>query len=159
LNRSIVGYLIGLAFAVYWLWVGAGAVGGVDGKVIFAGGSLVLLAILWRIWSRRKQWTTAGRFRVAWYLAAVAGEIIAMNLALLILPKSFFAGYQAPIIGTIVGVHFVGLWMATSARRFLYLSGGMTALNLLAFVIPPGHGPAILSGLGSSAAIAIAVAA
>ena len=134
------------------------AVGGTAGTTIFAAGSLVLLGVLWRVWINRYR-GTPGPFRLGWYLTALGGEIVAMNVAALILPKSYFAIYQAPVIGTIVGLHFIGVWLATDLRRFLYLSIGMTAINLAALALPANRSPAMLAGFGSSASIAAAVSA
>lgn len=159
MNPGLIGYLIGLAFAVFWLRIGAAAVGGPEGTAILIVGSVLLVAALWRIWQNRYRRTEGARFRLAWYLLAVGGEVVAMNAAVLALPKPFLDAYQWPVIGTIVGLHFVGLWAATRMRRFLYLSVAMTAINLAAFALPPGSGPGMLAGLGSAAALAITVAA
>lgn len=159
MSPVLLGYLIGIAFAAYWLRLGSAAVGGPAGTAILVGGSVLLLAALWRVWRGRLQPIPGARFRPAWYLIAVAGEIVAINVALLNLPKAFLAAYQAPVIGAIVGLHFIGLWLATNMRRFLYLSSGMVATNLAALALPANHGPAMLAGLGSAAMLAIAVAA
>ena len=159
MNPGLVGYLIGLAFAVYWLRVGSIAVGQPYGVIIFVCGSIAMLAALWRIWTNRNQAVPGARFHLGWYLLALGGEIVAFNVALLVLPPDFLATYQAPVIGAIVGLHFIGVWLATDMRRFLYLSGVMTAINLVALLLPVGHGPAILAGLGSAAVLAATVAA
>ena len=159
MNPAVVGYLIVIGFAVYWLRVGSAAVGGGEGTAILAIGSVILLGALWRVWTNRYRRSPRQRFQLGWFLLAVAGEVAALNLAVNLLPKAFLASYQAPVIGTIVGLHFIGLWAATRMPRFLWLCAGMTTLNLAAFALPPDGSPAILAGLGSAAALTIAMAA
>jgi ABC-type iron transport system FetAB permease component len=159
LRGGIIGYLIGLAFAFYWLNVGTAAVGGTAGSIIFVFGGLVLLAALWRVGANRDRPTSSGRFVWGWYVAAVIAEIIALNVVVLTLSKSYRVAYQAPVIGTIVGLHFIGLWLATRMPRFLSLSATMTALNLVALALPATHAPAVLAGLGSASLLAVTVAA
>ena len=121
MNPGLIGFLIALGFAVYWLHVGAAAVDRPEASIILLGGSIVVLAALWRVWAKRNNRIPGARWRLGWYLAALGGEIVALNVALLALPKDFLATYQAPVIGTIVGLHFAGDWLATDMRRFSYL--------------------------------------
>ena len=158
MNPGLIGYLIALAFAVYWLDVGASAVGGSTGTIVLIAGAIILLGALARVWLHRHRPTSLVRFSWGWYFVALGAEIVAMNVAILTLPKDFLAGYQAPVIGTIVGLHFIGLWLASRMPRFLTLSVAMTALNLAAFALPPNGAP-VLAGLGSAALLAGAVAA
>ena len=65
-----------------------------------------------------------------------------------------------PAIGVIVGLHFIGLWLAWRRQQFLWLTGAMVAINLVALLAPLSNsGRLMLSGFGSSASLFIGVIA
>lgn len=75
-------------------------------------------------------------FRSRYYIAAVALELIAMNVAAYVLPRHGLTGYLLTAVGIIVGLHFIGLWMATGMRRFLWIAGAMVVASALAALLP-----------------------
>jgi hypothetical protein len=59
-----------------------------------------------------------------------------MYVASFLLPR--FGGQQQvySAVGCIVGLHFIGLWLATRSRRFLWITAGMCSVSLLSMIIP-----------------------
>jgi hypothetical protein len=65
-----------------------------------------------------------------------------------------------PVVGIIVGLHFIGLWLAWRRDQFLWLTGAMVAINLAALAAPlTQDGQTMLSGFGSSVSLFVAVMA
>lgn len=147
----MTGRLIGLAFGLLWLFVGAAALGGITAVVIAVAGVLVFAGAAWRVRQRRQK---NRRFIRAYYLAAVAAEVIALVLAQRWLVAHGREDLLFPVVGVIVGAHFIGLWAAMRDRRFLWLTGAMLAVNAAALLIPMATGKRqMLSGFGSSLAL------
>jgi len=144
------GALIGLSFGLLWWLAGAGAVAGPPGTVLQVLGILVFAAT--GIWIfKRKQRSASVRPRWAYYVFAVIVEIVAITLAQAWLTARGLGQLLLPVVGVIVGLHFTGLWPAFARRRFLVLAGTMTAINLLALLLPLAPGTRLMvSGFGSS---------
>jgi hypothetical protein len=147
------GSLIGLTFGLLWWLVGAGAVAGPPGLVLLAFGVIIFAAT--GFWIVKHQPRLArSKPRWAYYVVAVIVEIVAITLAQAWLTASGLKPLIFPAVGVIVGVHFTGLWPAFSRRRFLVLAIVMTAINLLALLLPLEPGTRLmLSGFGSSASL------
>jgi hypothetical protein len=148
-----VGALVGLAFGLLWWLVGAGAIERplgtalqVAGLAIFAG------AAAWIV----RRAPSAGRRRPRWsyYIIAVVAEVAVIALAQAWLGARGLNALLFPVVGVIVGLHFIGLWLAFARRRFLALAATMVAINLLALLLPLGGDTRLaLSGFGSAAAL------
>lgn len=149
------GALIGLVFGLLWWWVGAGAVTGLAGTVLQIIGVLIFAATgIWIV----KRPVTPARHQPRWvyYVVAVVAEVVAIMLSQKWLTVHGFGQLIFPAVGVIVGLHFIGLWQAFARRRFLILSIVMTAVNLLALLLPLTPGARLLlSGFGSSASLLI----
>jgi hypothetical protein len=149
------GAIIGLGFALFWLWLGALALPAPWPVAVGIVGSAAVLAIL----IRQLGSSANGRARFARgrYLAAVALEFAALATLATFLARWGREDVLWPAAGIIIGLHFVGLWWASGQRRFLNLAAAMTAVNAVALLVPA---PAMLatSGLGSYLALAATVA-
>jgi predicted DNA repair protein MutK len=104
-------------------------------------GSALALAIalifLVRLW-RHEPPTASERppFIISVYVVAVFAELLGMYTAALLLPR-FGAQQQVyPAVGCIVGLHFIGLWLATRSPRFLHITAGMCLVSLLSMILP-----------------------
>lgn len=149
--------LIGLFFGFLWLLVGAAASGRAAIPVI-AGGALVFGLAGWRV--VRRGGRGGRRFHRGYYLAAVAFELAAIVGAQAWLAAHGRAFLLFPVVGVIVGLHFIGLWLAAEDRRFLWLSGALVAINAAALLGPLAPRVRIMmSGFGSSAALLASAAA
>lgn len=149
------GALIGLVFGLLWWWVGAGAVTGLATTVLQIIGVLIFTAT--GIWIVKRPVTPARRQpRWVYYVVAVVAEVVAIMLSQKWLTVRGLGQLIFPAVGVIVGLHFIGLWQAFARRRFLILSIVMTAVNLLALLLPlTPTSRLLLSGFGSSAALLI----
>ncbi|MDP1028541.1 hypothetical protein Q5H91_15060 [Sphingomonas sp. KR1UV-12] len=148
------GRAIGLAFAALWLFLGAVAL---PLPWRYLAGALGLAAILllgvraWRMNERR-----TGLFDMRRYRLSVALEFGAIALAGFLLDRVGLGGYLIPVVGIIVGLHFVGLWWAGGGPQYLRLAGIMTAIDAGALLLPPGsRAMQAAAGLGSAAALAM----
>lgn len=152
-----LGALIGLIFAMLWWFVGVGAMTGSAGTILQIFGIFVFTAT--GIWILRRKATLPGQKpRWNYYVVAVIAEVIAIMISQKWLNSRNLGQLLLPTVGLIVGLHFTGLWYAFARRRFLILSVVMTAVNLLALLLPltPGE-RLLLSGFGSSASLFVTV--
>lgn len=152
-----IGALIGLIFGLLWWWVGVDAVTGSAATILQILGIFIFAAT--GIWIVRRQ-ATPPRQKPRWnyYMAAVIAEVIAIMFSQTWLTARDLGHLLLPTVGLIVGLHFTGLWHAFARRRFLILAVVMTAINLLALLLPltPAE-RLLLSGFGSSASLLITV--
>jgi hypothetical protein len=136
LIRSI-SQLIGWSFGTFWALLGAFALPRPYNRTGCALALIIALIFLARLW-RYEPPTAAARplFRTRAYLIAVSAELLCIYMAALLLPR-FGAQQQVySAIGCIVGLHFIGLWLATRSRRFLRITAGMCFVSLLSILMP-----------------------
>lgn len=138
-NRPI-GNTIGLAFGGLWAVLGAQALPAAWQGPVLAGAAVITLALIIRLWRRRGSGGGAGGglFRRPGYIVAVILELAAIIAASNLLPRWGLKAWFIQVLGVIVGLHFIGLWQATRARRFLAIAAGMCAVSLAAMLLPPG---------------------
>jgi hypothetical protein len=106
--------------------------------------------------TRRQPDRQARPFIRAYYMCSVAAEVAAIIAAQLWLAAHAREDLLWPAVGVIVGLHFIGLWLASSDRRYLWLTGAMVALNLAALLLPVSTRERIMiSGFGSSACLLV----
>ena len=150
---AFTGRAIGLGFAILWLLLGASALPPAWGYATGAIGLAAIAALAWHAWRMHEPRT--GRFRMDRYWIAVVAEVAAIALAQLVLTRSGLVGYLLPVVGVLVGLHFLGLWWAGGGERYWRLAGVMTALDAAALLLPPGsRAMQAAAGLGSAAALA-----
>ena len=153
----MIASLIGLGFGWLWLLVGASAAGRSGTAILIAGSALIALAA-WRV--VRCGRVGDRRFDRKYYIAAVVLEIVAIMLAQAWLSARGESALLFPVVGIIVGLHFIGLWLAMRSSRFLWLSGALVAINLVALLVPLSPSQRVmLSGFGSAASLVAAVSA
>lgn len=150
---AFTGRAIGLGFAALWLILGAAALSQPWRYVVCASGLVTIAFLVWR--ARRMNEPKTGLFRMNRYRIAVTAEFGMIAVTQLLLAKLGLSAYLLPIVGVIVGLHFIGLWWAGGGSIYLGLAGTMTVLNGGALLLRPGS-PAMqaVAGLGSAAALA-----
>jgi hypothetical protein len=136
LRRSLPR-LIGWFFGTFWALLGSF---GVPRPYVRAGcvfAILMALIFIVRLW-RFEPATSAARplFRMPVYFIAVAAELLGMYTAALLLPRHGAEQQVYSVIGCIVGLHFIGLWLATRSRLFLRITVGMCFVSLLSMFLP-----------------------
>jgi hypothetical protein len=152
--------LIGLGFGLLWLSAGASAlqppfnwIAGGIGLALFAMAAA-------RLPRKVDAEQRTGPFNRKVFMLAVLFEVSAIVFAQAWLMAHGLGAYLLPVVGVLVGMHFVGLWLAWQRRSFLLLAAAMVAVNALAIVLPLQlRGRVALSGFGSAAALLISVAA
>ncbi len=136
-RAGIMGSAIGLFFGGVWSVLGARALSPGWPLPVAAAGIVLTAALIFRLW-RAPMRPGAGpaMFRSRYYIAAVALELIALNVAGNLLQRYGLASYLLTSVGIIVGLHFIGLWLATRMPRFLWIAGTMCAVSTLAAFLP-----------------------
>jgi hypothetical protein len=129
--------LIGWFFGTFWALLGAFALPHPYDSAGCALAVFIALIFLVRLW-RYEPPAGAARptFRMWVYLIAVAAELFGMYMAALILPRYGAQQLVYSTVGCIVGLHFIGLWLATRSTRFLHITAGMCCVSLLSMVVP-----------------------
>jgi hypothetical protein len=153
----VIAGLIGLGFAWLWLLVGSAAAAAAGLPIAIAGSALIAFTA-WRLVHRRRERTST--FVAKYYNAAVVGEVIAIIAAQSWLASHHHEALLFPVVGVIVGLHFIGLWLAMGSKRFLWLTAALVTVNMLALLLPLAQSERVmLSGFGSSASLLVSVAA
>jgi hypothetical protein len=152
------GSFVVFAFATWWLWVGASGLPMPWRAVAFAVGGALLLAVAWHVLRNLAAVGGSSRFDRRKFWITVAIEIAALNAAAWLLGLFDLLGYLFPAIGSVVALHFIGLWWASRDVRFITLTWTMLAVNVIACFFAPGRAAMLaISGLGSSAALSLAM--
>ena len=165
LEASAIGAMVGVAFGCAWGLAGAAALRS-PWRAWTGGLSVAVSAILIGALAVSPTKHPSGVFRGSVYGTAVAGEAMAIFLGVWLLRRFGLSGFLLPVIGFIVGLHFLGLWKATDLSLFLWTALAMCAVCVLAAFLPsPGgagsvNARAVVTGLGCalvlwSAALAV----
>ena len=149
-----IGAIIAMCFSLVWLGLGLSALSGPAKIAVGVIGIAVFLLAARRAWLRPR---SGLRFDRKWMYIGIFGELAAMLVAGYVIGQFALFAYVWPVIGIIVGLHFFAFWRATSDRRFLWLTAGMTAINLVALMLPLGQPMRAVTGFGSFAALVLAV--
>lgn len=145
-----IGTIVGVAFGCAWgiagslplpaVWRIAGILGSIAASAI-----LILLV-------RSAPASTGGHFNGAIYGIAVTAEFVAIAIAGVVLNRMKKSSFIPPAVASIVGLHFIGLWLATGNTRFLWLAGILCAIGLGAATM--GKAARLpVAGIGSALAL------
>ncbi len=152
---AFTGRAIGLGFAVLWLLLGAAALPVPWRYGVGAVGVVAIAGLAVRAW--RMDEPRTGLFRMKRYRIAVIAEFGALALGQVLLARAGLSAYLLPVVGIIVGLHFIGLWWAGGGVQYLRLAAAMTIIDAGALLLPAGgHAMQAVAGLGSAAALAVA---
>jgi hypothetical protein len=99
-------------------------------SVLFSAGLIALLVL------HPPTAPQSGTFRGDIYGIAVTAEFIAIILAVVALKWLHRKDLVYPVIGLIVGLHFIGMWKATDLKSFLALALGMSVISIVALFLP-----------------------
>ena len=129
--------LIGWFFGGFWALLGASALPHPYDRAGCALAVVIGLIFFGKLWGYEPPLDlTRPFFKSSAYLVAVAAELLGMYTAARVLPR---CGAQQQIyssVGCIVGLHFIGLWLATRSPRFLHITAGMCCVSLLSMFMP-----------------------
>ena len=135
MSGATLGTMIGVAFG--GVWAAAGAAGLPRGwrgsaavlSVLVAAALIAALILVPRT-------AATGVFRGSVYWIAVGIESAAVLVAAVVLNRRKRQDLLLPVIGMIVGIHFLGLWQATDLVRFVWIAIAMTAICGAALFLP-----------------------
>lgn len=155
MDGETIGSIVGVVFGCAW-GVG-GATGLPEARRAWALGfaigiSGLLIAAL--VWPHKR--TEAGVFRGRIYGMAVVFELVAIVAAIWLVRRLGLPQLLMPVIGFIVGVHFLGLWKATDLKVFLWTSLAMCLVCGVAAFLPDAKANdnidlhRVVAGLGSA---------
>lgn len=130
--------------------------------LVAAAVALVTIAILCRLWRGRRP-SSAPLFRHSAYRWAVVIELVSIYAASVLLRRCGLQPWFIQVVGIIVGLHFIGLYRATRAPRFLAICAEMVAVSALAMLLPgTAHGLSprdAVTGFGNALVLWTSVAA
>ena len=154
----MIAPFVGLGFGMLWLFVGASALRAPYDLVAGLVGLVLFIAVAVHVVRRREQRPQSFNRKI--FVLAVIFEVVAIAIAQSWLLAHGLGVYLIPVVGILVGLHFVGLWLAWQRPSFLALAVAMVAVNIVSAALPlPLRGRLALSGFGSAAALLISVAA
>lgn len=110
---------------------------------VIAGLTTLLLVV--RLWRETEPLSGSDErlFGRKSYQIAVVVEVAAIYTASAILPRFGWQSYLLQVVGVIVGLHFIGLWVATRSERFLGIAGGMCVISSMALLFPTTAHPSM----------------
>jgi hypothetical protein len=103
----------------------------------------------------RKQSAGAGELDRKIFLLSVGFEIVAILAAIYFLIAARRSAFILPALTIIVGLHFIGMWLATGKRDYLSVCAVMCALGFVAVFLPPPFRMQV-AGFGSALTLWIA---
>jgi hypothetical protein len=150
MDARTLGALIGVVFGCAWGIAGASGLRGrgMPAAMLFVlAVSAALVAALLRVPAHG----SVGTFRGSVYGVAVALESIGIIVAVALLRRFDHATFMMPVVGFIVGLHFVGLWRATDLRLFAWVAVAICVVCAFAAMLPPDgatDGRRVFAGIG-----------
>lgn len=159
--RPIAGS-IGTVFGGLWGVVGALALAPAWRLPAGVVAATVTAVLLWRLWSGAAS-ASGPLFRRAAYRWAVVFELVAIYAASAVLPRLGGQKFFIQVVGLIVGLHFIGLYVATRAPRFRFICVAMCLVSAGAMLLPgPAHDVVwrdAVTGFGNALVLWLGVAA
>jgi hypothetical protein len=149
------GVAAGAAFAALWGLAGARGLAGAWRRRVAVLVLMGCAGVIARAVIAPPQPAYAMRFDAPVYGYALAFGIAGVVLAALALRAPGRRGFIAPVVAIIMGLHVIGLWIATGQRLFLGVTLGLSAAGLIALGWPSRPGgtadPRLaIAGLGSA---------
>lgn len=133
-----VSDLIGTCFGGFWAGAGAMAFSGMFRGVLLSSAIVVTTGLVVRGFRSPAADRSQGKMFHRWpYLIAVVLEVLAIMVAVALLPRYGGERYLLQAIGIIVGLHFIGLWKASQSSRFLLISAGMCVVSAVSIFVQP----------------------
>jgi hypothetical protein len=130
-----MGVIICVAFGGVWAAVGATGLSHPWRWQTAVLAVLISVAIIvWRLMTHVA--SGPGTFRGDVYAEAVASEAVGIVAAVWLLRRFGRPRYILPVIGLVVGLHFIGLWKATDLLAFVWTAIGMAGVSLISLGLP-----------------------
>jgi hypothetical protein len=127
------GMAISSIMGFFWCLAGALALPQAGRVGAMAAAFLVSGALLYANASRP---TAASKFNRKIFSVAVAFEVVGIAAAVWLLTRSHEPTLIVPVIAVIVGLHFIGMWLATDNRTYLGIAVAMSVAGLGSTLLP-----------------------
>lgn len=140
-----IGATIGLFFGGLWCFLGAQAIPQSGRMAVAAAGFAITALLILMVWRKPLSANTGAiMFGRRAYFVAVGLEVLAIVAAANLLPRYGLDAYFIPVLGIVVGLHFIGLWVAAgkgrAARSLLWIAGAMCIVSALSALLPTAYG-------------------
>jgi predicted signal transduction protein with EAL and GGDEF domain len=136
-----IGGTIGLIFGSLWCLLGAMALPAALRAPATLAGFAIGAALILLLWRRRTiQGSGTAMFRQRAYIIAVVLEVAAIAAASYLLRSHGLQNFFIPVVGVIVGLHFIGLWQATGMPLFLGIAAAMCVVSVVSMLLPHATG-------------------
>jgi len=135
-RRLPIPALVGTAFGGLWSVLGAMALPQHWMMPAVVIGLLVTVFLL--VQRCRNAGSGSSLFRRRAYIVAVVLEVTGLYLAMLLLKKYELEPFFVQALAFVVGLHFIGLWVASGQRRYLWLCLNMCIVSLIGIILPDG---------------------
>ena len=140
MNGTLIGALICTVFGGIWAVAGTTGLPGRARVVALPLSGVAMLLIAAYVWFRPEARVQVGVFHGLVYSISVAAEAAAIAIAVVFLKLGRRSDLILPAVGLIVGLHFIGMWKATTLALFLVVAAAMSAVSLVAFLLPQDDG-------------------
>lgn len=149
---------IGIVFGGLWAIIAATALTPGWRLPMAIAGVVVTIVLVVRLWRTPAPPMDGNRlFGRRAYQIAVILEVLAIYAASAVLPRLGLQDYFLQAVGLIVGLHFIGLYIASGSRRFLGIAAGMSIVSVAATAMPQWidgwHVRDAVTGLGNALAL------
>ena len=134
-RRFPIPAMIGTAFGGLWSVWGATALPSQWTIPATIVGLLITVFFLIQLY-RKSSATPTNLFRRRAYIVAVILEVAGLYVAMSLLQRYGLQSYTVQAVGLVVGLHFIGLWLASNSRHFIWICLSMCAVSLLGALLP-----------------------
>ena len=149
MGNGKTGVVILSVMGLLWCFGGSLTLPSVWRGIAGFGGLLISTALLY---SNSVIPATPGKLDGRIFRLSVTFEFVGIGLVAWILIAAHYQGFIFPAVVIIVGLHFIGMWLATGKAAYATLAGVMCGTGLLAALMPFPVRTQI-SGIGSAIAL------
>ena len=136
MNGAAIGALICTIFGGVWAIAGGTGLPKRSRIAAITFATVFTLLLVAFVFVRPEPAVRAGVFQGRVYGLSVAGEVLAIVIAVALLRWRRRRDLILPAVGLIVGLHFIGMWKAVGSPLFLAVAAAMSAVSLVAFLLP-----------------------
>ena len=149
LNGPQVGLIVVACFGVLWASVGASVLRSPQRIGVIA--SAIIVALLLMMQSPRLHQHTS-YFHPDCYVYSVVFEVLGILLAIIFIRRFADRSLIPPVVAIVVGLHFIGLCLATGQDVFIWLAIALCLCGALGVLASPAWRRPV-TGFGSALAL------
>lgn len=149
LNGPQLGLIVVACFGALWAAVGASVLKSKCRIGVIAVATIITLLLMMQS-SRLHQ--RSGYFHANYYVYSVVFEVIAIVVTIVLVRRFADRSLILPLIAIIVGLHFLGLRLATGQDVFIWLAVAMCLFGVTGTLASPAW-RRLIAGFGSALAL------